>query len=230
MKKYKVKNFFRRIVRWVSIYIKFPHLWIAVIILFFSIIALLISIHLNTYGIQYWSSIFANIFAGLITGLIICLIAGVKQISIVQLKSKRQFLVELAANIEQYRQAYDELRSKNFSQCDEIDGLFDLIYDVGVFANDVNSFVQRASFDETLGFQPVEYCKKHLNYDAFSLAHIYQELHDHLWLIEAENLGKREIVQYFDVVNRKLRALNHVAYQKIRELDVLLEAINRSLL
>lgn len=228
--KYKIKSFTRKIVKWISIYIRFPHLWVAIIVLIFSVIALLISMYLNTYETQYWSSIFANIFAGLLTGLIICLVSGVKQISIVQLKSKKQFLEELTVKIEQYRQKYDGLRSKTFVRCNEIAGLYEFVYDVGVLANDVNSFVKQASFDETLAFKPIEYCKKYLNYDALALTDVYQDLHDNLWLVEAENPSKKEICQYFDVVNRKLWDLNHAAYRKIRELDVQLEAINRSLL
>lgn len=230
MNLYKLKRIFKKISRWLSIYASFPHLWIAMIITSSSVIALLISVYLNAHGETFWSSIFANIFAGFLTGLILCLISGVKQISIAQLKSKKSFLEELATKMKQYQQAYSELRSMTFTRFDGTTETFNFIYDTGSFANWVNDYILQATYDETLAFDPVDYCKKALNYDAFALADTYQELHDKLYLIDVEYPTKKEILQYFDVVDKSLRGLNSSVYRTIKEIDIRFEAINRSIL
>lgn len=230
MRRYKAKNFFKRITRWLSIRASFPHLWITMIITGLAGVTLFTSMCLNTYGEPFWSSIFANIFAGLLTGLILCLISGVKQISTTQLKSTKCFLEELATKIKQYRQAYNELRSKKFIRFDGTTELFDFIYDTGSFANWVNDFIVQATFDEALSFKPIDYCKKNLNYDALALVDSYQELHDKLYLIDVEYPTQKEILEYFDVVDRALRGLNSAVYQAVREINIRLEAINRSLI
>lgn len=230
MKLYKVKGFFKKIARWVSIYASFPHLWIAMIITGLSIVALLISLYLNAHGDPFWSSVFSNIFAGFLTGMILCLISGVKQISIAQLMSKKYFLEELAAKIKQYYEAYNELRSMTFTWFDGTTEIFDFIYDTGSFANWVNDYILQATFDETLAFKPVDYCKKNLNYDALSLVDAYQELHDKLYLIDIECPSKKEILQYFEAVDKSLRGLNSGVYRSIKEIDIRLEAINRSII
>lgn len=230
MKLYKLKWIFKKITRWISIYVRFPHLWIAMIITNLSVITLLISIYLNTHGEAFWSSIFANIFAGFLTGLILCLISGVKQISMAQLRSQKSFLEELAAKIKQYHQAYSQLRSMTFNQFDGTTETFNLIYDTGSFANWANDFILQATFDETLAFKPVDYCKKTLNYDAVALVDTYQELHDKLYLIDVEYPTRKEILQYFYVVDKSLRGLNSAVYRTIKEIDIRLEAINRSII
>lgn len=144
--------------------------------------------------------------------------------------SKKHFLEELVSKIKQYHQAYSDLRSMKFTHYDGSTELFDFIYDTGSFANWVNDFILQASFDETLAFKPMEYCKKALNYDALALTDAYQELPDKLYLVDIECPSKKEILQYFEVTNKELRGLNSAAHQAIRDIDVRLQAINRSIL
>lgn len=94
----------------------------------------------------------------------------------------------------------------------------------------MNDYILQATFDETLAFKPVEYCKKTLNYNAVELTDAYQELHDKLYLIDVEYPTKKEILQYFDAVDKSLRGLNFSVYRAIKEIDIRLEAINRSIL
>lgn len=230
MRQYKIKNFFKKAAYWISIYSGFPHLWVTAIIMALSITVLLLSIYFNAYEKPFVSSIFANIFAGLLTGLILFLISGTKQILIAQLMSKKHFLEELVSKIKQYQQAYSDLRSMKFAHYDGSIQLFDFIYDTGSFANWINEFILQSSFDKTLAFKPMEYCKENLNYDAFALIDTYQELHDKLYLVDVETPSKKEILQYFEEIDKKIRGLNSAAHQTIRDIDVRLQAINRSIL
>ena len=163
MDKYKIKKFLKIIKRKIVLYVCYPHLWIALIITAFFVIALLVSIYLNNIDEKFWSSICANIFAGLLTGLIICLISGIKHVNASNLKSKKVYLEEVKSKLSEYMQFYNELLHKNFIKYDDTTELFDFIYDVGARANWVNSFIMQSTFNELLPFDGCEYCKKKLS-------------------------------------------------------------------
>lgn len=69
-------------------YLLFPHILAGIIILMLAILSLRYSYSLMKNGQDYWSSVFANISAGLITGIVICLVGGIKQITIMKTQLK----------------------------------------------------------------------------------------------------------------------------------------------
>ena len=230
MKIYKVKRFFKKIRRKLSLYASFPHLWIAGIIFLLAIISFLTSVYFNCTGIDFWSTIYTNISIGLLTGLVLCLIAGTKQVFVAKLNSKKHFLEELHAKIMDFCQLYYELKGKPFMQFDGSTELFDFIYDTGSHANWVNDYVLQSSFNEVLSFDPRKYCKKKFHYDAFSLVDVYEELHINLYEVDIRNPSKKEILDYFSVVEKELRQLNSAICQEIKEIDIRLETVNHSIL
>lgn len=230
MDKYKIKMFLKTIKRKTMLYVSYPHLWIALIITAFSVIALLVSIYLNNIDEKFWSSICANIFAGLLTGLIICLISGIKHVNASNLKSKKVYLEEVKSKLSEYMQFYNELLHKNFIKYDDTTELFDFIYDVGARANWVNSFIMQSTFNELLPFDGCEYCKKKLSYDAEGLAEEFQTLHDKLYNVDIKCPTKKEIIEYFSTVDYELKRLNGAVCSAIKELDVKLEMLGRTIL
>ena len=230
MDKYKVKKKLKSFIRKLLMYISYPHLWIALIITVLFIIALLLSIHLNNTGDAFWSSICANIFAGLITGLIICLVSGIKQVSSSKLKSQKAYLEELKSKLSEYMQFYSELLHKNFTKYDDTTELFDFIYDVGSRANWVNSFIVQSTFNELLPFDGCEYCKKKLTYDAMALSEEFEALRDNLYNVDIKCPTKKEIIKYFSTVDHELKKLNGVVCSSIREMEIKLETLGRTIL
>ena len=230
MDKYKIKKALKDAKRKLLLHISYPHLWIALIITVLFVIALLVSIYLNNIGEAFWSSICANIFAGLITGLIICLVSGIKQGCASNLKSQKAYLEELKSQLSEYIQFYSELLHKNFTKHDDTTELFDFIYDVGSRANWVNSFIMQSTFNELLPFDGCEYCKKKLSYDAENLAEEFETLHDKLYNVDIERPTKKEIVEYFSTVDHELKKLNGAVCSAIKELDVKLETLGRTIL
>ena len=230
MDKYKIKKVFKNAKRKVLLYVSYPHLWIALIITVLFIIALLVSIHLNNIGETFWSSICANIFAGLITGLIICLVSGIKQGYTSNLKSQKAYLDELKSKLSEYMQFYSELLHKNFTKYDDTTELFDFIYDVGSRANWVNSFIMQSTFNELLPFDGCEYCKKNLSYDSMALSEQFETLRDNLYNVDIQCPTKKEIIEYFSTVDHELKKLNGTACSAIKEIDVKLEALGRTIL
>ena len=227
MKNYKVNHFFNKVKRKVLLYVSFPHLWIAGIIFVLTIIALAVSLGLDYCDNKFWSSIFANIFAGLLTGLILCLISGTKQISIGGLKSKKHYLEALNSKILEYYQFFNELRAKPFSVFDGSEELFNFIYDTGARANWINDFILQSSFDRRRAFSPREYCKKKFQYDAYELADAYEKLHINLYEVDIQSPSQKEILGYFDTVNKEIRKLSSAVHQELREIDIRLESISR---
>lgn len=229
MRKQKFVRFFNGIKRKVLLYASFPHLWLAGIILILAIVTLLASMYLDYSENKFWSSICANIFAGLLTGLILCLIAGTKQVFVGGLTSKKHYLETLNSKIKEYYQQFHELRARRFPVFDGSEELFGFIYDTGACANGINEFILQSSFDKKLAFSPREYCKKKFQYDAYALADAYEELHINLYEVDIQYPSKKEILGYFDVVDKEIRKLNSAVYQELQEIDIRLEAINRAI-
>lgn len=230
MDKYKIKKFLKTAKRRLQLYVGYPHLWITLIITALLIIALLVSIYLNKIGEAFWSSICANIFAGLITGLIICLVSGVKQGCVSNLKSQKAYLEELKSKLSEYIQFYSELLHKNFTKYDDSTDLFDFIYDVGSRANWVNSFIMQSTFNELLPFDGCKYCKEELSYDAESLVKEFETLHEKLYYVDIERPTKKEIIGFFSTVDHELKNLNGAVCSAIKEIDVKLETLGRTIL
>ena len=225
-----IKHFFKRLWRKISLYASFPHLWIAVIILLLTLISFLFSAHFYYRENGYWASIFANISMGLLTGLVLCLITGSKQVFVAKLNSKRCFLEELHTKIKEFFQLYRKLERKQFERFDSSEELFDFIYNTGSHANWVNDYVLQSSFNEILSFSPCKYCKNKFHYDAVSLTDAYEELYQNLYEVDIKYPSKKEILGYFSVVEKELRQLNSAVCQEIKEIDIRLETVNRSLL
>ena len=228
-KKNKVK-FYGRITKQLkckrTIY-SFPHNKVVLGIVFLAIGSLIISWQLDAWKVSFWSSIFANIFAGLITGLVICLISGRKQRTIAELESQLNYLEELKTKIRKFQELYNELLKMQFSQYNGDEKLFDFIYDVGSHANWVNDFILQGSFNEMLAIKPTEYCKK-MGYDALGLAEAYEDLHINLYNIDVENPTKKQIIKYFETVEKALRLLGGAVYHKQQGIKVQLEKIKYS--
>lgn len=225
-----MKKCLNNIKRKIMLYASYPHLWIALVITVLFVIALLVSIYLNEINEMFWSSICANIFAGLITGLIICLVSGIKQVHASNLKSKKTYLEEVKSKLSEYMQFYNKLLHENFIKYDDTTELFDFIYDVGSRANWVNSFIMQSTFNELLPFDGCEFCKKKLSYDADSLAEEFEILRDKLYNVDIECPTKKEIIEYFSSVDRELKKLNGTVCSAIKEIDIKLETLGRTIL
>ena len=220
MPKTKKRNFIRTV-------FLFPHNRIVLGIVLLAIGSLVISWQLDAWEVTFWASIFANVFAGLITGLVICLISGRKQRTIAELESQLNYLEELKTKIRDFQELYNELLKKQFSQYNGDEELFDFIYDVGSHANWVNDFILQGSFNEMLVIDPTEYCKE-MGYDALGLAEAYEDLHINLYNVDVKNPTKKQIIKYFETVEKALRLLGGAVYHKQQGIKVQLEKIKYS--
>lgn len=227
----KLKGCFSRILKSIKRAWLFPHIRICFAILAAALVMLLCAYVLDQCGIAFWSSICANIFAGLITGLVLCFVSGIKQRKIMTMQLQKKWLEDLSALLRTYMTDYHNLRKMKFEKySSDDDKLFDFIYDVGVHANDVNTMILQSTFDKTIAFKPCAYCKQKFDYDAEGLIDAFEELHDNLYMVDITCDGSKKIVSSFDTVHPHLSKLNSSVHSAIRELEVDLAEIQRTII
>lgn len=207
----------------------FPHVRAACFIGALALGTLLCSAWLVYHKENFWSSILANIFAGLATGLILCIISGMKQRTIADLRNKFNFLKSLHEAIMEYFNSYYELMDKPFQNTDGSSDLFDKIYSLGACASNVNNHIGQGTFREILSFDPCEYCKEHFGYDTVAMSDIHGELRDKIRSMDEYNLVKSEVIKMFKVVDMPIRQLNGSVLREIEAIEVRLESIEHSL-
>lgn len=210
--------------------VNFYHIRMAIVIAVLAIVALLISIFLNLFDAEFSASIFANIFAGLITGLIICLVSGAKQKNITELNAKREWLKELSTMIHRYLNGYNHLSRFKFDKFNGDENIYNFIYDVHVYANDINAEILQKQFDKTVNFKPREYCKEKFNYDACLLIDSFDELHDKVEHIDIDCPSSKIIIDYFRPTHFELLKLNMKVHVEIRELDIQISKLSRTII
>lgn len=230
MKLSKLKKTVKNVKDSIVLYFSFPHIWICLIITILAITTLIISIKLEQNDLSYLASILSNIFAGLITGLIICLLSGIKQITFSKLNNKKKWLTHLRDVLKEYIDLHSELVHKSFSNYDGSEELFNFIYDIDCRANDVNQDILQSTFNKTLSFNSEDYCKKYLNYDAYALLDEFKNLHQEICELEGNIPNKKDVLGYFKKVDKALRNLSSSTRHKLEEIEIRLEAINKSII
>lgn len=208
----------------------FYHIRMTIVIAALAIAALLTSILLNLFDAEFSASIFANIFAGLITGLIICLVSGSKQKNSTELNAKREWLKELSTMIHRYLNGYNHLSRFKFDKFNGDENIYNFIYDVHVYANDINAEILQKQFDKTVNFKPREYCKEKFNYDACSLIDSFEDLHDKVEHIDIDCPSSKNIIDYFKPTHFELLKLNMKVHEEIRDIDIQISKLSRTII
>ena len=208
----------------------FYHIKMAFVIAVLAIVVLITSIVLHVLDAEFSASIFANIFAGLITGLIICLVNGAKQKNTTELNAKREWLKELSTMIHKYLNGYNHLSRFKFDKFNGDDNIYNFIYDVHVYANDINAEILQKQFDKTVNFKPRDYCKEKFNYDAYSLIDSFDELHEKVEHIDIDCPSSKNILDYFKPTHFELLKINMKVHQEIRDLDIQISELSRTII
>ena len=208
----------------------FPHLITCYIIIILAISSILLSFYFNVHSDNFLSSIFSNIFAGLVTGLIICLVGSIKQIYKNKLKSQKEWLKRLAEMYQDYDGLYYNLLQAPVAYINDSDDIYDLVYDVGTKANDINSFILQSPYNNSILFNPRKYSIKALNYNAYAMIDCFEELHQNMIKLDIIGSDKKETIDCFRDINRILKDLNHKVYLCIRETEIQLSGLEKTLI
>ena len=229
--KQKKRNVIRKEPEWIrraKIIISFPHVWVCVVLAVAAGAMLYSSWRLDTCQ-KFWSSVCANIFAGLVTGLAVCLIGGAKQISIARMQVKKEWLQHLADLIKIYLGDYHQMIRKKFDRFDGKIHSFDFYYDMSIHAGDITVEIHQGIFNKALSFDPDKYCRKSFGYDSVAMGEKFDALHSYVEMIEIDCPGSKEIAKQFEAVHTELRKLNSAVHCAIRELNVKLAEMGRSI-
>lgn len=229
-KLYNIKKIFLDFSRRVKIVFGFPHIWICLIIVLLAIITLCVSYYFHINNQSYLSSIFANTSAGLITGLIVCLVSGVKQISKTGIISRKSWLEHISEMLKEYMEYYNKLRFAKFERINGDKELYDFIYDTAAHANWINEEIIHNSYSNEVPFDTMKYFKKCFGYDAETMADELIELREKLVCFDIIDGSKKDVLQYFNKVNCTLRKLNSAIYSEIKEKNIRLSEINRTII
>lgn len=234
LRKYKVKQFFKKAwggIKLAGQYLLFPHMLTSLFILLLAILSFWVSFSLMQSGESFWSSIFSNVAAGLFTGIVICLVGGIKNIAITKVQLKIKWLDKIRELLDNYIQNYPKLFSIHFQKSsEENEKTFEMIYEIGSYANWVNEEILQSSFDKRLLFDPNEYCKKHFDYDAYALSQDFQMLHEQLEMVDFYCPSSKEIRQYFEKVDKHLRHLSREISRERNALEIRLSRIQSTLI
>lgn len=215
--------------RFAKVIFSFWHIRVCLIIAVIAAVMLFVSwLYKDTQ--LFLSSICANVFAGLVTGLVICFVGGAKQISVVRMQSKKEWLQNLAELLKVYLGDHQQMIRMHFDEFDGKQEIFEFYYDMSIHASNINAEIQQGTFNKALSFDSDKYCRKMFGYDSIAMGEKLDTLHDYVEMIEIDCPGSKEIVQQFESVHSELRKLNSAVYSTIRDLEVRLSDIQRTII
>lgn len=221
----KVKQIKEAVTRALS----YAHIKICLAIAVVAMAALVLSWLLNRNPENsFWASVLSNIFAGLTTGLVICFVSGIKQMSISKLQTQRIWLESIADMAKLFLADYNTILRCHFEVFNGDESTFLLYYNASIHASDINSAIKQSSFNKTLPFNPVAYCKEELGYDAMKLGESFDELHEYVENIEINCPSSKAILEKFSVVHAELWKLNFAVHVAIKKIDVQLAEIQKT--
>lgn len=89
--------------------------------------------------------------------------------------------------------------------------------------------IHQGTFNKALSFNPNQYCREAFGYDSVAMSEKFDALHAFVEMIEIDCPGSKEIAQQFATVHSELRKLNSAVYGAIRDLDVRLADIQKTI-
>lgn len=221
MKKWKIKIFFKNVWMYISFAFQLPHFITFIILLICAVVSLLISI--NTKN-EMASSIMANIFAGLVTGIAICLISGLRGLTIYRIKCKIDWLVQLHNECIEFFTMHRELIGAKIGISED---LYDKMYDTICKAAGINSTITQSQFNKKLSFNAMLFCEEKLNYDIKVSNELFVDTREKIINIDTNNVTKRDIIQIFSEVDRTIFLLNGAIVNKLDELKTQQNMVNK---
>lgn len=102
-------------------------------------------------------------------------------------------------------------------------------YDMSIHASNINVEIHQGTFNKALSFSPNQYCREAFGYDSVAMSEKFDALHAFVEMIEIDCPGSKEIAQQFATVHSELRKLNSAVYGAIRDLDVRLADIQKTI-
>ena len=104
------------------------------------------------------------------------------------------------------------------------------IYEIGSYANWINDFILQSTYDRKYLFDPRKYCRKQLQYDAYTLVQDFETLHEQLGRLSFDCPSSKKILQYFEKVNKQIEKLSDKLYKTRNQLEIRLSRLQNTLI
>lgn len=205
----------------------FPVFWVAIAILFLSVISLVISLTYENAGKTYESSMYNNVFTGLLTGLVLALLSGVKTVYAAYMEARLNWLEETHKMILDHLNEERKLWSTQ-NETDEV--FFNMAYDTASKANWVNERIMQSTFDKVKWFEPEKYFKKHYNYDCYEANKIMSDMHDFLRYEYSEPFDRKMVIDKIRKLSKLMISLNRDILSDIDSINVKLAYTKKSII
>lgn len=196
-----------------------PHFLTVIILLLLAAVSLMISYHFRVDA-TFLSSVFSNIFAGLVTGIAVCIISGVKNISMYNIEGKIRWLNSVHIDYLKFNKHYRSVLQKIGKSDISDEQLYDEIYDMLCDGNNIASTISQSQFDKTLSFNPYKYFLKKMKFDAVDQIKRNNETRDIIMSLDMHTLTHRRFREIFDDMEHSLFSLNATVISKIKELEI----------
>ena len=203
-----------------------PHFLTVLCLLVFAIISLTISYSYRNEA-TFLSSVFSNIFAGLITGIAVCLISGFKNIFTYGLEEKIRWLKSVNSDYLNFKKHYRKVLLKVETDDISYKDLYDEIYDVLCYGNNIATMIAQSQHNKKLPFNPYKYFLKRLKFDAVEQMKLNNETRNKILNIEMNTLTNKQLREIFSDMENSLFVLNATILSKVKDLEIKQNILNK---
>lgn len=191
------------------------------VLVLFSIAVVVIVVSRTMYITRpFFSSVLSNVFAGLVTGIAICLISGIKNVFHYNTERRIVFLNQVHEKCLAFFNMHHELIAKANRQKVKNENLYNDIYDLLCAGNDIDALIAQSQFDRTQAFNPYEFFKKDMNYDAVEQMKKNESLREEILMVDETALSGKEIIELFADMDKSIFKLNSRVLAKIKEYEI----------
>lgn len=223
-KKIKVSFIIKKIINFIKIYFTLPHIWISLIILILTFVALWLSIYYKSDS--YLSSIYISVFTGLMTGLALSLISLIKSISLYITQNKINWLEmvhEQCLNyISESRKMYFSKKTESLTENEK----YDKIYDLLCLGNDICVFISQGQYNDIYPFDTYKYSKKKLKFDTLQQQKNNFKLREKIVHLDISKINNKSIRELFKEMDNEIFNLNKNVLDRKKQLEIKNKTIN----
>ena len=224
--KYSVKKVIRQTKRFVKSIFSFSYVWLTLILLILGVISLLLSKNYNDVGNSFNASMFNNIFTGIVTGIVLLLVTNLKNIQLVRLRFLNEQLHSIHESILKYNVQIRELNSKQVLSENDYDDIYDAI----CMANNINIDIIYNMNKTALGINLNKTFIKSFKFDAHKQEIKCGKIREDIIYNSSDIDEYGKLIQILKNYRSELFELNSKILDKIKENDIKIDLINKSII
>ena len=195
-------------------------------LLILCFISLLLSKYYNDMDNNFNSSIFSNIFTGIVTGIVLLLVTNLKNVQLIRLRFLNEQLNVINKNILDYSGHIRKLELKKvLSEKD-----YDDIYDAVCMANNINIDIIYNMNKISLGINLNKIFIRSFNFDAHKQEIKCGEIREDIIHNSCDIDEYEKLIQILRDYRNELFELNSKILNKIKENDIKIDLINKSII